>query len=232
MEYRRDGFVEWYVNGPLGVEQGFTVAEVPGCEGERGRELVVELSVGPGLTAEMGEDGKGVELRDASGKRVLGYSELYATDATGKALSARLGVTGEGVSILVATSGATYPVVIDPLIWTEQQKLLASDGTAVSGWAISGDTLVATGTSGLSLYVFVRSGSTWVQQSEIPTDDCPASSAVAISGDTVIVGAPSYFGQPSGLACVFVRSGSTWLCNRSYPAWLKDLAGRSPSQEI
>ena len=33
VEYRRSGLTEWYENGPLGLEQGFTLAHAPGCVG-------------------------------------------------------------------------------------------------------------------------------------------------------------------------------------------------------
>lgn len=33
-EYVRPGFTEWYVNSPLGLEQGFTVDKDPGCRGD------------------------------------------------------------------------------------------------------------------------------------------------------------------------------------------------------
>ena len=227
--YPHEGFEEWYVNGPLGVEQGFTVAEAPECAGEAEGELLVELSVGPGLMAALGKDGTSVELRDKSGKRVLGYSELYATDATGKALSARLGVTGEGVSIQVDAAGAAYPVVIDPLIWKEQSKLLASDKDTGRGFGFGSSVALAEDTALIgaylddekgvaagAVYVFVRSGSTWTQQQKLLASDGAADKyfgvAVALSGDTALVGATldDDSGKKAGAAYIFVRSGATW----------------------
>jgi hypothetical protein len=32
VEYRREGLLEWYVNGPLGLEQGFTIKAPPACQ--------------------------------------------------------------------------------------------------------------------------------------------------------------------------------------------------------
>src|SRR5260221_695886 len=34
VSYRRYGVTEWYVNGPLGLEQGFTLAKRPGGSGD------------------------------------------------------------------------------------------------------------------------------------------------------------------------------------------------------
>src|SRR5690606_38239229 len=60
VEIRRPGLVEWFVNGPEGLEQGFTIAERPVGEGAlvlelrlegakakpRGQELVLETPTG------------------------------------------------------------------------------------------------------------------------------------------------------------------------------------------
>ena len=43
VEYRRDGVTEWYENGPLGLEQGFTLAHRPGKA--NGKALTVELAL-------------------------------------------------------------------------------------------------------------------------------------------------------------------------------------------
>jgi trimeric autotransporter adhesin len=44
VEYRRGSLTEWYVNGPLGLEQGFTVARRPGQSHGRPLTLVLALS--------------------------------------------------------------------------------------------------------------------------------------------------------------------------------------------
>ena len=71
VEIRRPGLVEWFLNGPDGLEQGFTMAERPGGEGElvlevrldgaqakpRGEELVFET--GPGASSATGSSPRG-----------------------------------------------------------------------------------------------------------------------------------------------------------------------------
>ena len=89
--------------------------------------------------------------------------------------------------------------------WTEQQKLLASDGAAGDYFgfsvSVSGDTVVVGaslddtpgGVDAGSAYVFVRSGTTWTEQQKLLASDGAAGDdfgySVSVSGDTVVVGA-------------------------------------------
>lgn len=118
--------------------------------------------------------------------------------------------------------GAAYIFVRNGSSWSQQQKLIASDGAVEDnfGWsvAINGDTAVvgaylddAPGADQGSAYVFVRTGSTWTQQQKLTggTAGDQFGISVAISSDTSLVGA---FGDSTyrGAAYVFTRSGSTW----------------------
>ncbi len=113
--------------------------------------------------------------------------------------------------------GSVYVFVRSGGVWTQQQKLLASDpaaGAVFGHWvAIDGETLVV-GTPGDffsgslgSAYVFVRSGGVWSQQQKLQASDAAANDQfglrVAISGETVAV-------SSEGAAYVFVRSGGVW----------------------
>ncbi|BBO80801.1 hypothetical protein DSCO28_13670 [Desulfosarcina ovata subsp. sediminis] len=113
-------------------------------------------------------------------------------------------------------------------IWTEQQKLMASDGTQGNtfGWsvAIDGDTVIIGapehyfdyGDPGGAAYVFTFSGSTWTEQQKLTASDGAQAdsfgTSVAIDGDTAIIGADFVDGDKSdsGAAYVFTRSGSIW----------------------
>src|SRR4030095_10897832 len=104
-----------------------------------------------------------------------------------------------------AGSAAAYPVLIDPLIFTETH-VFASDAAAEDRFggsvAMSGDTIVvgasfddtAAGLNAGSAYVYVRSGTTWSEQAHLLASDVAADDffggSVAISGDTIVVGAP------------------------------------------
>ena len=121
-----------------------------------------------------------------------------------------------------AFTGAAYVFVRSGGAWSQQKKLVASDGAANdffgSSVAVSGNTALI-GAHGVGggvgvAYVFVRSGTTWTQQQELTSGEVGApitqfGSSVAISGNTAVVGAPAR-NSNAGAAYVFTRSGSTW----------------------
>ena len=113
--------------------------------------------------------------------------------------------------------GSAYVFVRSGGVWTEQQKLEASDAAAVALFghsvAISGETVVV----GPGAYVFVRSGDAWSQQQKLEASDgAPGDRfgfSVAIDAETVVVGAESDNGAAGfdqGSAYIFVRSGGVW----------------------
>ena len=85
---------EWYVNGPGGLEQGFTVAPPP--QSEASGSLTVELALGGDLTGTVNAAGDGLTLTRPDGSAALGYTGLTAYDATGKTLPASLEVQTDG----------------------------------------------------------------------------------------------------------------------------------------
>ena len=125
--------------------------------------------------------------------------------------------------------GSAYVFVRSGGVWSQQQKLEASDAAAGDVFgisvAISGDTVVvgawlddgAAGVDQGSAYVFVRSGGVWSQQQKLEASDAGAGDgfglSVAISGDTVVISAvfdDGPAGADQGSAYVFVRSGGVW----------------------
>lgn len=137
-------------------------------------------------------------------------------------------------TLLIAT--AIFSVAADTNIirnchfgsWSEQQKLLAADGSLDDrfGSSVSIDDYSAivgayfddvnTQNNAGSAYVFVYSGSAWTQQQKLTASDAAADDefgiSVAISGDYAIVGAhhDDDNGLDSGSAYIFHRSGSSW----------------------
>ena len=113
-------------------------------------------------------------------------------------------------------------------MWTQQQKLTASDAAAGDTFgesvSVSGDTAVvgahqdnhAGGSLAGSAYVFVRTGGVWTQQQKLTALDAASGDlfgvSVSASGDTAVVGADDNddAGGDSGSAYVFVRSGTVW----------------------
>jgi uncharacterized repeat protein (TIGR01451 family) len=149
-------------------------------------------------------------------------------------------------------AGAAYVFVRSGTFWSEQQKLLASDGVGGdslgSSVSISADTLIVgaafddvPGSIGSvdagSAYVFVRSGPPWAEQQKLLAADEVSHDrfgwAVSISDDTVVVGAPlddTTAGGDTGSAYVFVRSGTNWIVQQKLTAsdgTTDDLFGRA-----
>src|SRR5215831_5052379 len=89
IEYRRDGLTDWYVNGPLGLEQGFTLERAP--TGSQLEPLTVVFDLSGDLDAAVDPDERGLTLEKA-GTAVLRYRGLTAMDAGGRELRAWLEV--------------------------------------------------------------------------------------------------------------------------------------------
>jgi hypothetical protein len=128
----------------------------------------------------------------------------------------------------ISQGGAAYVFVRSGTIWSEEQRLTASDAASADSFgysvAISGDTIVVGATrsdpGGISsagaAYVYVRSGAAWSEQAKLIAGDGEAfdsfGASVAISGDTLLVGAyqDNDGGLDAGSAYVFERNGTTW----------------------
>ena len=120
VEIARPEVTEWYENSARGLEQGFTLDSRPQGEGA----LVLELSVA-GATASL--DGESIVLRAQTGRR-LRYGELVAWDASGRTLASRLELAQPDVlRLVVEDAGATYPIVIDPLLTAIPDATLESN---------------------------------------------------------------------------------------------------------
>ncbi len=117
--------------------------------------------------------------------------------------------------------GSAYVFVRSGITWTEQAKLVASDGDnndlMGASIGISGNTVVVSATRKEAAYVYVRSGTTWSQQQKLTASDAMAvdffATSVAIDGERIVVGASQddeSGGIDQGSAYVFERSGTTW----------------------
>jgi len=230
VEMHREGLTEWYLNGPLGVEQGFVIHNAPLCTGPKRIVMAIESDLTATLEDADGDShGDSITFVDTKGHKALSYTDLFVVDATGKTIPAWLSLNAGELAIVVDDAGAAYPLTIDPLIWGQQAKLVASDGAAedlfgisVSLWGdtalvgASHDTISGNAHQG-SAYVFVRSGSTWIEQAKLVASDGTSADrfgfSVSISDDTALVGAINDAingNADQGSAYVFVRNGSTW----------------------
>ncbi len=130
--------------------------------------------------------------------------------------------------VMTFTTGSAYVYVRSNGVWSEQQKLTASDGAGEdwfgSSVSISDNTAVIgahteytddTNPPG-SAYVYVRSNGVWSEQQKLTASDGAGrdnfGSSVSISGDTAVIGAylDDDNGSSSGSAYVYVRSNGVW----------------------
>jgi hypothetical protein len=220
---------EWYANGPLGLEQGFTVASAP----TTGR-LSIAMELSGNTTPRLARDAQGVAFL-RNGKSALRYTGLSVSDATGRRLPSSLALSGRELSIEVRSAGARFPLTIDPFV--QDGAKLSPTGTSGSEgrWSVAlssdGDTALVGAPSDNNLkgavWAFARSGSTWTQQgaklTPLPGDreegqgifgetrfgEFGSSVALSANGNTAVIGA-SGDQEEEGAAWFFVRSGSTW----------------------
>ena len=235
---RRGAVSEWYVNSPLGLQQGFTITEPP----QAGSGVLrIDMAIDGAFAGRVDEDGRSVMLTGTDGTALYRYSGLVVRDAAGREAEAWL-ETREGLMrICVNDAGIGYPLYIDPII--QMAKLTASDGAASDYFgtsvAISGDTVVVGARDATvsghfqqgSAYVFVEPAGGWSTTSsytaKLTASDGAAGDSfgisVAISGDTVVVGA--FWAQidgntNQGAAYVFVKPAGGWATTSTYAAKL------------
>lgn len=232
---RAAGIQEWYINGPLGLEHGFTLQQPLSPQpGNINEPLQLELNLSGIQHAQLGSNADSVEIMLASGQK-LSYSQLYVYDAADKTFPARFKLSPSATTsaykltleVNGLESGVTYPLTIDPML-TPAQKLTASDGAAddLFGWSVA---LSANGTTALissrsknsyrgAVYVYTRS-ETGVDFSETqkllssdiaPSDLFGYSVALSDDGNTALIGAIGKrigSNDYQGAAYVFIRSG-------------------------
>jgi hypothetical protein len=236
LSYAHGSIQEWYLNGPAGLEQGFTLVSAPA--GDSAHPLTLALGVSGDARAALAGDRHSVSFTHAGGAP-LDYGGLTALDASGRTLHSWLELTGGELLLRVDARGARFPLRIDPLV-RQGGKITA--GEALEGGrlgfsvALSGDgntaLIGAPGYNAGVAWVFVRSGSTWSQQgpalvggesngqdagehcgeeAEEPDGQCGFGRSVALSGDgnTALIGGPRD-GHNAGAAWVFTRQDSTW----------------------
>lgn len=81
--WRRRMIDEWYVNGPYGLQQGFTLHEPPEKKPPHAAKLTVRMKIGGELRAETDGAG-GLRLLWPSGAAVLNYGGLLVLDRNGQ----------------------------------------------------------------------------------------------------------------------------------------------------
>jgi hypothetical protein len=127
-------------------------------------------------------------------------------------------------------AGSAYVFVRSKGVWTEKQRLQASDAANVdlfgSTVSVDGDTVIvgapaddnSGGQDAGSVYFFVRRNDVWAEQQRIQAHDTSSGDAfgnsVSIDGDTAIVGAfldDNSSGSNAGSVYIFVRRSDVWI---------------------
>jgi hypothetical protein len=159
-------------------------------------------------------------------------AKLVASDpGVGDAFGMFLSLDGD--TALIASTGygdlvgSVYVFTRTGSVWSQQAKILASDGIAYDYFGqnvcVDGDTALigAPGHDeaadyGGAAYVFMRSGSTWTETQELLASDAENADnfglSVSLEGDTALIAAPADdpMGYHSGSIYVFTRDDDTW----------------------
>lgn len=226
------GLTEWYVNSPLGVEQGFTLTQPPAPT----RSLSLVFKLAGTLTAKLA--GNSIEFRNPKGQNLLRYGNLLAYDADHHVLPAYMALTGQKLDLAIDTRGANYPITIDPL-FAAVTSFAEPTPTAYNGLgysvALSSDSNTALiGVPGLvhlkngvpvfttagTAYVFSRTNGSWSTTPAASFAD-PANtigdhfgSNVALSSDghIALVGAESTADGSGGIgaAYLYAQNNGVW----------------------
>jgi FG-GAP repeat len=125
-------------------------------------------------------------------------------------------------------SGSAYVFTRTGTTWTQQAKLLASDGAEADLFgatvSLSGDTALIgascdddDGFLSGSAYVFTRTSTTWTQQQKLTASDGAAWEwfgwSVSLDGDTALIGTgaeSAYMFTRTSTTYVFTHTGTTW----------------------
>jgi hypothetical protein len=151
-------------------------------------------------------------------QQILSASDGTAGEGFGRDVSLSGGTAIVGASSWNTSQGAAYVFVQSGTTWTQQQKLVASNGATANFFgesvAVAGDSAIV-GAYGVgpnqtgAAYLFTRSGTTWTQQQEVQAADGAPSdlfgTSAAIAGTTALVSA-AYKSSTTGAAYVFVGS--------------------------
>lgn len=223
IEYPRGELSEWYLNGPFGLEQGFTFARPPG---KRNGALTLAIVLSANLTPKVDPGAHGLTL-ERQGVLLARYEGLLARDASGKELKSWMEVTGTSLQLRIEDARARYPVTVDPLVQSatltdpdpNEQNSSFGETTAISsdgGTIVIGNPFPVTGPG--DAYVFLRPSTGWATTSTYAAkllasngqagDEFGFGLSITGDGTTIAVGAPG--SMNGGSAYVFVEPSGGW----------------------
>lgn len=207
IKYSREDVSEWYVNRPIGLEQGFTIYNPPTGQKSQNSSLKIEIEFTSELKPVLNEYKNEITWKNDKGSEVFKYNKLLAYDSNSKILPSYLTVSGNKYSIHVDDNEAVYPIVIDPILIQEtlihapsDPDILAKYGQSV---AIDGNVAVVgspgdndNGDLSGSAYIHIKDQggpNNWGEFLKItPVGASPCELfgySVDVSGDIIAVGA-------------------------------------------
>lgn len=224
VEYDKGNITIWYVNSPIGVEQGFTLNSPPQDRNSVGEVLLeVAVDLDDGLQAQQSEDTSSIKFINTNQNEVLlTYSGLFAYDSTGRELPSEMRLLDSKIQITVDDAKAIYPIVVDPFI--EVQEIFPSGVNPMDvSWQFGGTVSISGNTALVGAihadafagqaYIFERDNITgfW-SETQILTASGVGDffgNCVHIDGNTVIVGSLNIFSALQGDAYIFERDTMT-----------------------
>ena len=201
--YAHPGLVESYANGPLGIEQGFTIARAPRAHADGA--LTLSLALSGNTQAALASGGQAVSF-SRDGHSCCATRGCSPATRRGRSLRSWLSLDGSTLTLHVDGAGARYPLHIDPLLqqgakltggaqsWGRRRTGLRRERRGVGNGDVA---LVGDPQNGLeegTVWVFTRSGSTWSLKEVIePTLSgcgCEFGQSVSLSADgkTALIG--------------------------------------------
>jgi len=191
--YAHNGITEWWRPVGPGYEQGFDIPRKP--QGNSELRIVLTSNV----ASEKAPQGV------AWG--ALRYGSLAVVDARGETVPATMTARAEQIVLAINDANAEYPLLVDPVVWTQQQKIVASDGVAndMFGSAVvifgekafigASEASIGSNSRQGAVYLFQKSAGTWTQTQKIVSSDGAAldmfGNSLAINQSTgqLVVGA-------------------------------------------
>jgi hypothetical protein len=204
--YDHKGVVESYTNGPLGLEQSFTVTRSPGAGAQASAQaqanaqapLTLAIALSGNARAHLSAGARSVQLAGPHGAvRIAGLS---ASDANGRALHAWMALENGQLLLRVDARGARFPLRIDPVLEevAEEKLKLTGDDTQRVGMSVAlsadGSTALVGGPHGHgvggAVWVFERKGDSYQQQEvlSVPNAEDASSSCAEHAGENELKG--------------------------------------------
>jgi trimeric autotransporter adhesin len=227
ISYVRPGVVEWYTNGPLGLEQGFDLERRPEGSGV----LTLVAGIVP-ATWRASLSRSSLAMFDHRDRAVADYGELAVTDARGMRVPAHIALSHRRILLRIDDRRARYPLEVDPLF--ELAELTSSNPARLEELGVSvassGDTVVASSYGDFkngALYVFVEGAHGWADATETAKltasnvngnaylgvgngfGQGPPGVAISADGNTIVAGAQGQGGS-RGAVYVFTKPAGGW----------------------